>query len=113
MRISAVVLAALFASSSAVKLYKAEVSEPAAAKHNAIDDQGRAKSESMPQYGGTATDNSKSGQMTHGEAKVNQKDVKGYKELSDTVAKQADTTRGSIHDHLESKGLSPTTAKEL
>lgn len=51
--------------------------------------------------------------MTHGEAKVNQKDVAEYKELSDTVAKNADTRQGSIHDHLEGKGLSPTTASKL
>ena len=111
MRISAVVLALLISSSTAIRLR----AEPAAKKdsHNAIDSDGRAKSESMPQYGGTATDDSKTGKMTHGEAKVNQKDVAGFKELSDTVLKNADTRKGSIHEHLEGKGLDPKSAREL
>merc|ERR1712113_251660 len=82
-------------------------------KHSALDDEGRAKSESMPQYGGTATDSSKSGVMTHGEAKVNQKDVAHHKELSDTVEKNANTRPGSIHDHLAGKGIAPKSAGEL
>lgn len=51
--------------------------------------------------------------MTHGEAKVNQKDLAHYKELSDVVLKNANTRQGSIHDHLSGKGLSPVTAKSL
>ena len=38
---------------------------------SSIDKEGRAKSGSMPQHGGTATDNSKGGQAMHGESKHN------------------------------------------
>ena len=51
--------------------------------------------------------------MTHGEAKVNQKDVARFKELSDTVLKNADTRKGALHDHLSGKDLSPVVAGDL
>ena len=88
------VVAALLANTSAIRLYAAPppgLIVPKKLDSTAIDSEGRAKSESMPQYGGTATDDSKGGKMTHGEAKVNQKDVAQYRELSDTVLKNSNS----------------------
>jgi hypothetical protein len=68
--------------------------------HDSIDSEGRAKSESMPQYGGTATDDSKKGENTHIVAKMDHKDVANYKELSDNILKNSTSVRGSLSDHL-------------
>jgi len=51
--------------------------------------------------------------MTHGESKVNQKDVSHFKDLSDTVLKNANTRKGMLHDHLAGKGITASTAADL
>ena len=68
--------------------------------HDSIDSEGRAKSESMPQYGGTATDDSRKGENTHIVAKMDQKDVANYKEMSDSILKNSSSVNGSLSDHL-------------
>jgi hypothetical protein len=104
-------IAVLLASTQAVRLSDMPYPTSSIDDTNSVSAKtGRAKSESMPQHGGTATDNSKAGSATHGEAKVNQTDVAKYRELSDVVVKNSLTAEGSLHAHLNGKGIDATTA---
>merc|ERR1712166_1730067 len=86
---------------------KAKASEAAdkSPASSSVDDEGRARSGSMPQHGGTATDDTKGGKSQHGEAKVNQKDVAHSAKIASAALEYANTHKGPLNEHLSGKGI--------